>query len=393
MVKKFLAEQLLQEVSIKKQQHPFKAILMTGPAGAGKSFTSKNLLGIPAEVRRFTLNADEIIEDMFPRFGLPLKFIQSDKDPIGKAQAQARGIAQIATKSKAFGYINRAKPLYIDTTGEDPEGMSGVLDSLVELGYDVGIIKVFVPKETSIARDYARKRTVGEEVTDKIWTEYYKNVILGRGYDKHAKGKPNITVLNPEPFYNVYNLSNKDVFDGEGNLIAKARSRVEDVKGDVPVSVEDMDKVIADLRQKVQSFLTPKDVPNPVGKALYDGMVSLLNLTGGILGNDLTDFYKVWLEEDEKLLKNPEILKALETIEKITGEPDNLYANFMALRAKVIKGARGKEHDQTAPTMSKVVSQAIRSGADLPLPRSKEEMDEVVKRVVERLKKSKTRSL
>jgi dephospho-CoA kinase len=170
LIREMVEQYLLQEVSIKKQKHPFKAILMTGPAGAGKSFTSKNLLGIPAEVRRFTLNPDEIIEDIFPRFGLPLNFIQDEDDPVGAAQQEMRKLAQIATKSKAAGYINRAKPLYFDTTGENPAKMIPVLEQLIELGYDVGIIKVSVPKETSVGRDQKRDRTVGEEVTDKIWS-------------------------------------------------------------------------------------------------------------------------------------------------------------------------------------------------------------------------------
>ena len=127
LIREMVEQYLLQEVSIKKQKHPFKAILMTGPAGAGKSFTSKNLLGIPAEVRRFTLNPDEIIEDIFPRFGLPLKFVQDSDDPVATAQQEMRKLAQIATKSKAAGYINRAKPLYFDTTGENTKKMIPVL--------------------------------------------------------------------------------------------------------------------------------------------------------------------------------------------------------------------------------------------------------------------------
>ena len=77
-IKELVEQHLLQEKSIAKQKHPFKAILMTGPAGAGKTFVSKNLLGIPAYVRKFNLNPDDIIEYLFPKFIAP-KYTQLGK--------------------------------------------------------------------------------------------------------------------------------------------------------------------------------------------------------------------------------------------------------------------------------------------------------------------------
>lgn len=386
LIREIVKQHLLQEVSIAKQKHPFKAILMTGPAGSGKSYTSKNLLGIPGEVLRFTVNADEIIEDIFPRFGLPLKFIQSDKDPIGVAQAQMRKVAQIATKSKALGYINRAKPLYIDTTGENVAKMAGVLNSLVKLGYDVGIIKVFVPKETSIGRDAARKRTIGSELTGEIWDDYYKNVVQDKRYEDLARRNPNIKVLNSEPFYNVFNLSDKDVMDKEGNLIAKARSAVEDVKGEVPVSVEEMDKVITNLRQEVQAFLAPKEITNPVGNSLYRGMTALLDLSAGKLGNEITDLYTAAIDFPEETLSEPAIKGAVDTLSKITGEED-LEKSFQALAKIAIRASRGGEERETAPLAKDIVAKAKEAGA--PLEEKYQQVAETVaKKVMERLKKN-----
>jgi len=378
VIREMVEQYLLQEVSIAKQKHPFKAILMTGPAGAGKSFTSKNLLGIPAEVRRFTLNPDEIIEDIFPRFGLPLKFIQDSDDPVATAQQEMRKLAQIATKSKAAGYINRAKPLYIDTTGENTKKMIPVLKKLIELGYDVGIIKVSVPKETSVGRDQARERTVGEEITGQIWDDYQKNVVEDKTYDKWAEGQEHAKVLNPDVFYNVYNLSDEDT------PVAGARAKVKDVKGDVPVSIEQMDTVISNLRKEVQDFLTPKDVPNPVGKDLYDGMTTLLKMSKGRLGNELTDLYTVAIDAPIAL-ENPDIKRAVDRISKITGETD-LEKSLEALAGIVGKAARGKAKGEKARTAADIIATAKEAGAELS-EAEKKLVKEVARRVIEKVKK------
>ena len=352
MIRELVEQHLLQEVSIAKQKHPFKAILMTGPAGAGKTFVSKNLLGIPAYVRKFNLNPDDIIEYLFPKFDVSLKFAHGKADPVAHAQKELRNIAKIGTMSKAAGYINRAKPLFIDTTGEDVNRLGAALDKLVDLGYDVGIIKVFVPKETSTRRDAERERTVGEPVKD-IWDDYKKNVVDDKGYDKYAEGKPSIKVLNSEPFYNVYNLGDKDVVIN-GKLIAKGRSKVEDVEGDISVSIEQMDRVIADLKKATSDFLEPYDVPNPIGKSLYEGMLALMQHTDGQLGQELTDFYKVGMLNPDLVDRSPEVSKAIKTLKEITGQ-DDLEKSFDAFENMVRKAARGKEDDITARLGSRII--------------------------------------
>ena len=351
LIRELVEQYLLQEKSIAKQKHPFKAILMTGPAGAGKTFVSKKLLGIPAYVRKFNLNPDDIIEYLFPKFDVSLKFAHGKKDPLAQAQKEMRKIAKVGTMSRAVGFINRAKPLFIDTTGEDVQKMGAVLDQLVELGYDIGIIKVFVPQETSQRRDKERGRTVGEPVID-IWDDYNKNVVLGKGYDKYAEGKPHVTVLNSEPFYNVYNLGKDDVVIDD-KLIAKGRGKVEDVVGDIPVSIEQMDRVLADLKKSTETFLDPYSVPNPIGAALYEGMLALMQHTDGLLGQELTDFYKVGILNPDLVRRSPEVTKAIKTLEDITGQ-DDLEKSFDEFENMVRKAARGKEEEIAVEPASRV---------------------------------------
>ena len=391
-IKELVEAHLLQEKSIAKQKHPFKAILMTGPAGAGKTFVSKNLLGIPAYIRKFNLNPDDIIEYLFPKFYISLKFAHGKNDPLAHAQKEMRKIAKVGTMSRAAGFINRAKPLFIDTTGEDVQKMGAVLDQLVELGYDVGIINVFVPQETSQRRDQERERTVGEPVID-IWDDYNKNVVLGKGYDQYAKGKPHITVLNPEPFYNVYNLGKKDAVV-DGKLIAKGRSKVLDVVGDIPVSIEQMDRAIADLKKSTQDFLEPYSVPNPIGATLYEGMLALMQHTDGRLGQEITDFYKVAFLNPDLVKRSPEVVEALQTLQAITGQEitdqETLVKSFDKFEQMVRRGARGKEGDISAPLASRVKDQMkgfYPTGDDDDEERIGMVAEAIAKRLAEKLKK------
>ena len=362
MIRELVEQHLIQEVSIAKQRHPFKAILMTGPAGAGKTHTAKNLLEIPAYVRKFNLNPDDIIEYLFPKFDVSLTFAHGKADPLAAAQTQLRKIAKVGTMSKAAGYINRAKPLFIDTTGEDVTRIGAALDKLVELGYDVGIIKVFVPKETSAKRDIERERTVGEPVKE-IWNDYKKNVIEFKGYDKYAQSREHVQVLNPEPFWNVFNLSDKDVYDKKDpeKLIARARSKVEDVVGDFPVSIEQMDRVIADLKKTTKDFLEPYTVPNPIGEKLYAGMRALMQHTDGQLGQEMTDYYKVAFLNPKMVERAPEVLAGLQTLQDITGQEitdeDSLVKSFDVFEKFIRHAARGKEDKISVPLASRIKDQ------------------------------------
>jgi hypothetical protein len=391
MIRELVEQHLIQEVGISKQKHPFKALMVTGPAGAGKTHTTKNLLKLPAYVRKFNLNPDDIIEDLFPKFDITLKFAHGKKDPLAAAQKELRNIAKVGTMSKAAGYINRAKPLFFDTTGEDVGKITAAIDQLVAIGYEVGIMKIFVPKETSVGRDINRPRTVGEP-TPGIWDDYKKNVIEDEGYDKYAAGKEHVEVLNPTPFWNVFNLKDKDVYgkDEEGNkkLIAKARSKVEDVEGDFPVSIEEMDRVIADMDKATKDFLKPREVPNPIGAALYDGMLALTQHTDGLLGQEVTDFYKVGMLNPDLVDRSPEVSKAIKVLKEITGQ-DDLEKSFDAFEKMVRRAARGKEDDITADLGSRIIDKMkgfYPTGKDEDEERIGMVAEAIAKRLVEKLK-------
>ena len=195
------------EEAIAKLKNPFKAIFILGPAGAGKTFFSKQI-GIPAEFR--TSNPDEKIEDEFGKFGLSLKFVTKEEDlDTFKKQQTFREKLQNATQSQTFSWLNEGRPVVFDTTGEDVMKMAVRMEELKTAGYDVGIIMINVPTDISVAADTKRKRTVGEPTKD-ISKQYQDEVKKDRGYFTLFAGKTEgyeyMDVLGDD-IYGNFNLS------------------------------------------------------------------------------------------------------------------------------------------------------------------------------------------
>ena len=108
--------QPLEEIVLRNNPHPFKAIFIFGPAGAGKSFISGKL-GIPEEF--VVSNPDEDIEEQFGNFGVGLKFADKSDLDNWKQQQAFREKLQNASQAKTANWLNTATPVIFDTTGED----------------------------------------------------------------------------------------------------------------------------------------------------------------------------------------------------------------------------------------------------------------------------------
>jgi len=306
--------EILDEVSILKNKHPFKAIFMFGPAGSGKGYILKNILKTPGDFK--VSNPDERIEEVFPAFGISMKFANSAEggDPeLEKLQQKSRVILQQASRAHTANLISIANPLIFDTTGEDVEKMSKRIKSLVKLGYDVAVMMINVPTQASVERDTQRKRTVGKVRTTGISQTYQKNVVQQRGY-YDALGKiPHVTMLADDVYNNIFNLSS-------GELLTKpTRITPEMLPDDLnpeknPEAFQTektkIEKAVARLGQWLE---TP--VENPGGEKLLRGMKALIKTSGGVLGQNINDLViamaKDSLKGDQSIVDAANHLSAL----------------------------------------------------------------------------------
>lgn len=330
-----LDEEDLEEASIRKNPHPFKAIFIFGPAGAGKSFLSKQL-GIPKAFK--VSNPDERIESVFPAFGLSLKFAAENQDEeLFKVQQTAREILQNASQGHTANLLNIANPLVFDTTGENVAKMSKRIEALTAAGYDVAIFQVNVPTETSVERDKARKRTVGEP-TKAISQQYQQQVAQDRGYFEKFESNPRVTMLGDDIYANIFDLR-------DGSLLVDPEvAGAMKTKDGKPFTAEYAKDLLAKAKSDLQGFLSQREPTNPTGAALYDGMMELVSASGGKLGQGIGDFAAA--AADENLMSNPKIAKAAEIVASLGGAKAALAK---AQRGKKVAGKSfGKASDKDA---------------------------------------------
>jgi len=124
-LRKLIQEVRLQEAlqsGVKQVEHPFKAVFIFGPAGAGKT-TTKEFLGLPDEF--IALTADDAIEKVFPKFGISLDF----REEYPK-KTELRKILQQRTAEKTIRKVNQMLPLFFDTTGENVSKLIKIMNAL-----------------------------------------------------------------------------------------------------------------------------------------------------------------------------------------------------------------------------------------------------------------------
>lgn len=272
----------LDEVSILKNKNPFKALYILGPAGAGKSFVSKNI-GVPKDFK--VSNPDERIEEVFPLFGISLKFADSDLDPeqvdLEMLQQNSRTILQNANIGHTSNLIAIASPLLFDTTGEDVEKVSAKMKTLVELGYDIGVIVINVPPSVSVDRDQQRKRTVGVARTTRISNAFQDRVVIGQAYPKIAKTNPNVVVLG-DVYPNVFDLSSGQLLPGIDPQVMKSLPQFQNA------TPESAKQILGKIKEDLSSWLGAGPI-NTRGKIILAAMQRLVKISGGRLGQNMND--------------------------------------------------------------------------------------------------------
>jgi shikimate kinase len=346
-----LTEQERIDEAINKLKHPFKAIFILGPAGAGKTFFSKQI-GVPKEFE--TSNPDEKIEKEFGKFGLSLKFATKEEDlDTFEKQQTFREKLQNATQSQTFNWLNQAKPIVFDTTGEDVMKMGVRMEELKTAGYDIGVIMINVPTDVSVETDKKRDRTVGKPTKD-ISLQYQDEVKKDRGYFTLLTGKTDgyefMDVLGDDIYGNFFNLSNGEL--RTDIPLTQAHVDASRNKDGVPYTPEYATQLLGKIKGDLKSLLGPSK--NPKGAKLVEGMRALVKASGGYLGNRLSDFAIATVAEDKDYLSNPKILEAAQIVMDMGGA-EGMFKNAQKKQkvagkklGKAVQGDDGKLRDPTA---------------------------------------------
>ena len=147
----------------------FKAIMMAGGAGSGKSFVIQ-MAGLRAVGMKVS-NSDPHYEGMLAKAGLTLS-----PNDIMSAQGQAiRGKAKVLTDKQKEMWLKGRLGIIVDGTGKDLDDVKEECQQMMDMGYEVGMIFVNTPLETSIERDKNRQRTLGAKLVTQTWKAVQAN--------------------------------------------------------------------------------------------------------------------------------------------------------------------------------------------------------------------------
>lgn len=182
-----------------------KAFILAGSPGAGKSYVTGKLFGLPTEIGMKTfssetglkiLNQDPIfVHQLQKRKGMSLSDYshtpeETKSDP--KFGAEERQISAELIDKKRQIYLDGRLGVIIEGTGHSVDHISSVQKELSDLGYDVYMIMVNTNLDVALKRNSERERKLPEAVVKEKWTKSQGNI----GKYQSLFGRENFIILD-----------------------------------------------------------------------------------------------------------------------------------------------------------------------------------------------------
>ena len=141
----------------------FKAIILAGGPGSGKSRVAKEL-GL-ASMGLVVVNSDVFFVQLLNRKGLSLKMPKNEIED----REVARAMAKVRTDKKLTTLIKARMGVIIDSTSGDQQKSQKIITMLQKTGYDVKVLFINTSLETAQKRNKNRDRTVPDKVVEFSW--------------------------------------------------------------------------------------------------------------------------------------------------------------------------------------------------------------------------------
>ncbi len=136
----------------------FKAIILAGGPGSGKSYVAKKLglrsLGL------VVVNSDLFFVQMMRRKGLSLKMPSDETED----REVARLAAKAATDRRLKNLVDARMGVLVDSTSGDQTKTQKIITMLKKAGYDVKVIFIETSLKTAMKRNRERARTIPDTV-------------------------------------------------------------------------------------------------------------------------------------------------------------------------------------------------------------------------------------
>jgi len=237
---------LLENISNKP-----KAIFLSGAAGSGKTYISKQVLPTDFTV----LNIDDEYENLLKKSGIGLQvkdFSPEDLSTAAKLMAQARKVTDEKYKNSLKTKFN----IIIDGTGASSKVLLEKKHELESLGYDCLILMLYVSPLVSLERNENRSRSLMPSIVLRTWKGVYQNIEI---YQREF-GENFILINTNPPNYNV-KFTPESVIPYFQNSLAKGKEKTPEERLKSKIEAEQLMNDIVKLQN-----INPKFVPLNVAK-------------------------------------------------------------------------------------------------------------------------------
>lgn len=158
----------------------FKAIIMAGGGGSGKSFVLQEIIGkksgsVVSGLGAVVVNSDDFLENNLRKLNIPMDLDPNKPEQFAKQMVQ-RKLAKALANSKLKHVLDGMLPIVLDGTGKDFAKIKAQKEGLEAIGYDVSMVFVNTSMDVALERNRARARHVPEDIVRKSWSDVQDNL-------------------------------------------------------------------------------------------------------------------------------------------------------------------------------------------------------------------------
>lgn len=225
------------------QEKPI-AIFIVGPPGSGKTTLLENHL-LPETFQYDYYNVDEYYEPL-----LELK-----RDISKQLRNDLMTLAKDCMRIDYYEMLKNKKNMVIDRAGGRSKSIIDEKEQLEaqDNPYKTYMIAIYTPSNVSVERDKHRKRTLGKNTVNKLWSDFMKNLLYYKEQFRDnfilIDNSNNETQIMPHPEITSYNGFNIHV-SVENNHLNFKFARSQKPKGSLPLTSIEQGKHI------IQTFLS-----------------------------------------------------------------------------------------------------------------------------------------
>jgi len=202
----------------------FKAVFMAGGPGSGKTYVSKQLFGIPDNLKKATvtvgglkvINSDKFFSHILRKHNFDptelAQYPQHNFDNFQKSEKEGgsgmRHFAQDLNRAEKERFMDGKLGMIIDSTGSNFQKVKRQKKMLEDAGYDTYMVFVMTSLETALIRNTERAEHGERELPKHIVTQSWKDTRKNLGGLK-ALFKENFVIVNNDKFLDAKQARHK----------------------------------------------------------------------------------------------------------------------------------------------------------------------------------------